>query len=91
MTLVQFLANHNIDSAACSFEQSKHNTYEETDTPICWLQLPVEVDDQDFMVLSATAATKVLAGELKLSQCDARDGGIVSPKDVTTLEMKKFW
>lgn len=97
MTVAQFLSSHGVDLSNVSFEQSKQNTYDETDTPISWLQLPVEVEHQDYLVLSATAASRILKGELKLRDCDAKYSaeaeayGITCPKDVNTLDVKKYW
>ena len=96
MTFANFLATHNIDATQVVVEQSKKNCYNDTNVKIMWVTLPVEVQGQDYLVLSATAAERVIKKELRILSCDAKFSleancyGIVCPKDVNVLRSEDY-
>lgn len=55
MLLKHFLESKGL-LAKVTPKQSLKNNYEGTETKITWVQLPGEVDSQDYLVMSATLA-----------------------------------
>ncbi len=94
-----FLEANGIDfQKDCSIEQSKKNNYDGTDTKILWISsdkfLSTDVAE-NFLVCSATLASKLASGEVKLrnAQIVIEDGncGLIMPKNVTVLDATKLW
>ena len=73
MNIKAFYTAHNLPTKGVELRES-NKTYEDTNEKILYIQLPMEVEDQDFLVCSRTLASKLRSKELKLSDADVAHG-----------------
>jgi len=89
MNIKAFYTAHNLSTKGVELRESS-KTYEGTSEKILYIQLPTEVEDQDFLVCSKTLASKLRSKELKLSDADVAHGdfgyGLICPQTTKVIE-----
>lgn len=90
MTLKQFLTSNNLPTSI-EVNRSTKNNYNGTDTKITWVKLAGFVDDQDYLVMSATLAAKYLEDKSILRACQvqksAEGWGLIMPATCEVVEI----
>lgn len=89
MNIKAFYTAHNLPTTGVELRESG-KTYEGTSEHILYIQLPMEVEDQDFLVCSRTLASKLRSKELSLAQAHVARGdygyGLICPQTTKVIE-----
>ena len=90
MTLKEFLTSNNLPTSI-EVQRSTKNDYKDTDTKITWIKIAGLVDDQDYLVMSATLAAKYLEDKSILKSCQVQKSaeglGLIMPATCEVVEI----
>ena len=89
MKIKTFFEQHNLPTKGVELRESS-KTYENSNDKILYIQLPAEVEEQDFLVCSHTLSTKLRDKSLKLSNAEVTRSdvgyGLICPQSSTVIE-----
>ena len=89
MKIKDFYTAHNLRTEGVELRESS-KTYEDTNEKILYIQLPMEVEDQDFLVCSRTLAAKLRDKSLTLRDAHVAHGdygyGLICPQTTKVIE-----
>lgn len=89
MTLKDFLTSNNLPTSI-EVQRSIKNNYKGTETKITWIKIAGFIDDQDYLVMSATLAAKYLEDKSILKTCQAQKSaegwGLIMPATCEVVE-----
>ena len=91
MNLKEFYTAHDLSTKGVKLRESEKQTYKGTDEKILYIELPKEVEGQDYLVCSRTLASKLRSKELKLGEArvqfdeDFGQYGLVCPSNSKVL------
>lgn len=89
MNIKAFYTAHNLSTKGVELRESE-KTYEGSQEKILYIQLPMEVEGQDFLVCSHTLATKLRDKSLTLRDADVTETdfgyGLICPQTTKVIE-----
>ena len=89
MKIKAFYESHGLSTQGVEIRESSRK-YEKSDDLILYIQLPLEVDGQDFLVCSHTLATKLRDKSLTLRDAEVTSSefgwGLICPQTTKVIE-----
>ena len=89
MNIKAFYTAHNLSTKGVELRESE-KTYEGSQDKILYIQLPMEVEGQDFLVCSHTRATKLRDKSLTLRDADVTSTdfgyGLICPQTTKVID-----
>lgn len=97
MTIVDFFKAHDLSGKGIELRETNVKTYEGTTDKILYINLPKQIEGQDFLVCSRTLASKLRSKDLTLKEaCVSHDEdtdliGLVCPATTKVIETVDLW
>lgn len=89
MKIKTFFEQHSLSTKGIELRESS-KTYEDSTDKILYIQLPMEVEEQDFLVCSHTLAQKLRDKSLTLREAEVVHSdvgfGLICPQTTTVIE-----
>ena len=90
MKIKDFYTAHSLRTEGVELRESEKKTYEGTSEKILYIQLPMEVEGQDFLVCSRTLAAKLRDKSLSLRDAHVTSTefgyGLICPQTTKVIE-----
>ena len=89
MKIKTFFEQHSLPTKGIELRES-NKTYEDSNDKILYIQLPIEIDEQDFLVCSHTLAQKLRDKSLSLRDAEVTRSdvgyGLICPQTTVVIE-----